>query len=114
MKLDSYYLFVKAFGSPVRLQILKLLEKSPKAVKEICEELNLEQSKVSHNLKCLSDCGFIKSRREGRKKIYYLNKEVVIPLFKIIDRHILKYKNHLAKCGIIKGDNEYGRKNREE
>lgn len=103
MKIDTYYLFVKAFGSPVRLQILELLKKSPKSVMQICDELDLEQSKASHNLRCLVDCGFVKNKREGRKKIYSLNRETVVPLFEIIDKHIDKHKEHLIKCGVING-----------
>jgi len=101
MKTNSYYLFVKAFGSPVRLQILELLKKSPKSVMQICDELKMEQSKVSHNLKCLVDCGFVKNKREGKKRIYSLNKKTVLPLFKIIDNHIAEYRKHLINCGVI-------------
>ncbi len=102
MKLNSYVLFVRAFGSPLRLQILEVLKKSPKSVTQICDELGVEQSKISHNLRCLVDCGFVKNKKEGRKRVYSLNKETVFPLMKIIDRHIDKYKDHLVACGVIK------------
>ncbi len=101
MKSNSYLLFVKAFGSPIRLKILEQLKNSPKSVMQICSSLGFEQSKVSHNLRCLIDCGFVKNRRDGKKRIYSLNKETVVPLFKIIDKHISKNKEHLIECGVI-------------
>ncbi|MFP3189933.1 MAG: metalloregulator ArsR/SmtB family transcription factor [Thermoproteota archaeon] len=99
---ENYYkLFIKAFGSPVRLKILNLLRKSPKSVMEISKELNLDQSLVSHNLKCLLDCGFVFNKREGRRIIYSVNESIVNPLFELIDNHIQKYKEHLISCNIL-------------
>ena len=101
MKLNSYNLFVKAFGSRVRLDIIKLLRNKPLSVSEIYKELGSEQSKVSHNLKCLVDCGFVTYNRKGKKKIYSINKSTVLPILEAVDRHVDKYYDHLVKCGVI-------------
>jgi Predicted transcriptional regulators len=101
---EYYKLFIKVFGSPVRLKILNSLKSSPKSVQEICKELNLEQSLVSHNLKCLLDCGFVNNKREGKRVIYSINESIVFPLFELIDKHIEKYKDKLISCGIIKSE----------
>lgn len=102
MKQDSYNLFIKAFGSPIRLQIISLLRRKHMSVTEICSRLGLEQSLVSHNLKCLVDCGFIKNSRYGRRRIYHLNKRTVEPVLRAIDRHVKTYRKHLVECGVIR------------
>lgn len=96
MKNLSYRLFFKAF-----LKIIKVLEKGPKSVSEIIKETNFEQSRVSHNLKCLKNCGFVLSKRNGRKVIYYLNEETILPIIKSIENYLEKYSTYLEKCGIL-------------
>ena len=69
MKNILYKLFFKAFSNKTRFDIINLLRKGPKHVSDICKELNFEQSRVSHNLKCLEDCGFVNSKWNGKNKI---------------------------------------------
>ncbi|WP_309493675.1 metalloregulator ArsR/SmtB family transcription factor [Candidatus Hecatella orcuttiae] len=98
----SYKYFVKALSNDTRLEIVHLLRAKPRCVSEICEELNLEQSRVSHNLKCLLNCGFVEAGRNGRKRVYSLNRNTILPLMEIIDKHIEKYYEHLVKCKVLK------------
>lgn len=63
---------LKCIGSEVRHEILKILEEEEKSVCDIMEELDKEQSLVSHHLKSLRECGLIRKRKEGRKAIYNL------------------------------------------
>ncbi|MBI2084842.1 MAG: winged helix-turn-helix transcriptional regulator [Candidatus Aenigmarchaeota archaeon] len=101
MKGNSYKLFVKAFGSETRLDIIELLRKRSLSVSEIHRKLDLEQSRVSHNLKCLIDCGFVTSKKLGKKRMYSINKSTVSPILEAINRHVEKYHDHLVKCGVI-------------
>lgn len=103
MKILLYKLFIKAFSNKTRLRILELLKSGPKTVSEICKELNFEQSRVSHNLKCLIDCGFVHNNKIGKTRVYYLDKKIISPMLKLIDKHVESYSEHLKKCGIIKG-----------
>ncbi len=99
----SYKLFVKAFSNRTRFEIIELLKNgNPKNVTEICKELGFEQSRVSHNLKCLIDCGFVEVKQDGKNRVYSLNKDTVYPMLELIDRHIKKYHKHLVKCGVLK------------
>lgn len=104
MKNFSYKLFFKAFANKTRFEIIRALRKNPRSVKQLVKETEFEQSRISHNLKCLIDCGFVENNRKGKQIIYSLNKETVQPLLELIDKHIGKYSKHLVKCGIAKGD----------
>jgi DNA-binding transcriptional ArsR family regulator len=102
MKYLSYKLFFKALANKTRFEIIRVLRKGPKSVTELVRETGFEQSRISHNLKCLIDCGFVENNRDGKQVIYSLNEETIKPLLELIDKHIIKYEKHLKKCGIIK------------
>ncbi len=98
----SYTLFFKALSNDTRLAILDLLRKGPKSATEIGEALHMEQSRVSHNLACLINCGFVIAKQHGKNKVCSLNKQTVIPLLEIIDRHIKEYGKNLEGCEVLK------------
>jgi ArsR family transcriptional regulator len=98
----SYRLFFKAFSNNTRFEIIKLLRKGSKSVTAICKELNFEQSRVSHNLKCLEACGFVSSKWKGKNKIYSLDKKHITPILNNIDKHIRRYNKRLECCGVLK------------
>lgn len=102
MKELSYRLFFKAFSNRTRFEIIKLLRNKPRSVTEICKELSFEQSRVSHNLKCLEACGFVSFIWNGKNKIYFLNKKHIIPILNNIDKHIERYSRRLESCGVLK------------
>lgn len=58
MKETSYKLFFRAFSNKTRSEIINMLRKNPRSVSDIVRKTGFEQSRVSHNLKCLIDCGF--------------------------------------------------------
>lgn len=101
MKNFSYKLFFHALNNEGRLAIVQLLKNGSKSVKEISKELGIEQSLVSHNLRCLTDCGFVNTKKEGNFRIYSIENETVIPILNSIDKHIEKFEEHLKTCGII-------------
>jgi len=102
MKNLSYKIFFDAISNRTRLSIIEQLKKGPRNVSNISKALNFEQSRVSHNLKCLYDCGFVTISPNGKERIYSLNKDTVLPLLNLIDNHIEKYLDHLIKCRIIR------------
>jgi DNA-binding transcriptional ArsR family regulator len=99
---DAYGMFFRALSNRSRLRIIQLLKKEPYNVSQLCMELKYKQSRVSRNLKFLTDCGFVQAKRDGKQKIYSLNGETIKPLVTLIDTHIEKYCRHLEKCGIAK------------
>jgi len=102
MKELSYNLFFKAFSNNTRFEIIKLLRKKPMSVSEIIEKTGFEQSRISHNLKCLESCGFVNAKQNGKQRIYGLDKKHIIPILKGINKHIKSYNKRLIICGVIK------------
>jgi len=92
-------LFFQALASNIRTNIiLHLLNHGPRNVSSITKDLGIEQTQVSHNLKCLASCGFVTVSREGKSRIYSLNQETIPPLLKIVNRHLEKYATNLYTC----------------
>lgn len=98
----SYSLFFKAFSNNTRFETIKLLKKKPMSVSEIVKKTGFEQSRISHNLKCLENCGFVNAKQNGKQRIYELDKKHIIPILKEIDKHIKSYNKRLISCGVIK------------
>ena len=57
-------------------------------VTEICEKLNEEQSKVSHNLKKLTECRVLTVEQVGKNRIYSLNKKTILPILSLVGKHV--------------------------
>ncbi len=91
-------LLFKALSNESRVSILNLLRNGSKKVGEISEALRLEQTAVSHNLRCLTFCGLVTGNRVGKTIEYALNQETVEPIFRLADRHISKYAFNLRTC----------------
>jgi ArsR family transcriptional regulator len=55
----------KALAEPMRIRILKLLEKKRMCVCELTAVLKVKQSSVSHHLRVLKNAGFVFDIRDG-------------------------------------------------
>jgi DNA-binding transcriptional ArsR family regulator len=99
--LSYYKLFFKALSNKTRFEIIKLLVNDSQNVSEICSKLGYEQSRVSHALSCLYDCGFVEYEWIKGKKHYSLDKELVLPILNIIDDHIHRYREKLLSCKVL-------------
>lgn len=62
----------KMFADPTRLGILTALYEKELCVCEIAEELNMNQSAISHQLRLLKQCGLVRNRRNGKHLFYSL------------------------------------------
>jgi len=94
---DAYKIFFGTLVSESRLKIINLLREGDKNVSEIMEELNMDQTSVSHNLSRLKKCGFVISKTEGKHRKYSLNKETIKSLMDLIDKHMSGYCVHILK-----------------
>ena len=102
VSIKPYALFFQSLANQTRMQVLHLLaDKGGMNVSEICNELGLEQTLVSHNLKCLTFCGLVASSREGKSRVYSINAETVLPLLKIVDSHLRNYASNLFTCDVL-------------
>jgi ArsR family transcriptional regulator len=87
----SYNVFFNVFSNPTRLKIIDCLREKDRSVGDICKEIGEEQSKVSHNLNILQRCHFVNMRKDGKKRIYSLNKDTIKPLIDIAKKHVQMY-----------------------
>jgi len=83
--------FFDTLATRSRLDLVLTLRDRPKSVGEISGAIAVERTNVSHQLRRLRDCGFVFERREGKKRMYSLNRETVIPILDLAEIHIKKY-----------------------
>lgn len=62
----------KVLADYTRLSVVNLLLERPRNVGELCEELHVEQTLLSHHLKVMREAGFVESSRQGKAVIYCL------------------------------------------
>ena len=88
MKYNStYHIFFTNLANPLKIKIILSLREKEKSVGELVRELGFEQSKISHALGNLRDCNIVKAKHEGKQRIYFLNKNTIVPMLKLIDKH---------------------------
>jgi len=91
MRCGSFDSFFVNFATKSRLDIIMLLKENSLSVGEIAFKLGLEQSMVSHNLKKLMDCSILSVRQEGKLRVYSLNKDTVVPMLELVEKHVKKH-----------------------
>ena len=93
--LDQETLFIvsqtfKALSEPTRIRILHLLSDRECSVNEIAEELEMLQSRVSHQLRFLKNLRLVKYRREGTTLFYSHDDDHVMSLLE----HTIDHARH--------------------
>lgn len=96
----SIFVF-KVLSNQIRLKLIEALRGGEKDVGELCKSVDEEQTRVSHELKCLTVCGFANSRRDGKRIIYSLNTKTVLPILEAAQRHIEKFEERMEGCDMI-------------
>lgn len=77
-----------ALSDPLRIQVLELLRSQELCVCELCEYLEVTQSKLSFHLKTLRKASLVHSRQEGRWIYYSLN----LPQFVVLEQYLAEYR----------------------
>lgn len=85
------HLFFETLATKLRIDIIEKLRERPLCVEELSAGLSQERSKVSHALRSLYDCGFVSVKKEGKRRIYSLNKDTVIPVLELVEKHVRRY-----------------------
>ncbi len=80
----------KVFGDSTRISIMFALLKQELSVGDIADELDMNASAISHQLRVLKQAKLIKSRRSGKNIIYSLADEHVVTIIKQGVDHILE------------------------
>lgn len=69
-----------AIAEPRRREIVELLGDSELSVNEIVEGMPLSQPQVSKHLKVLKEVGVVRSRKDGRQRLYRLDAGALRPI----------------------------------
>jgi ArsR family transcriptional regulator len=77
-----------ALSDPIRLQVLDLLRHQELCVCDLCETLEVSQSKLSFHLKALKEAQLVKARQEGRWIYYSLN----LAQFVVLEQYLAEYR----------------------
>jgi len=77
----------KSLSDPTRLRILVLLLRRELCVCELTAALEMEQSRISHQLRVLRNAELVEDRREGKWIIYRISKDKEKDL-KFIFKHL--------------------------
>jgi len=100
-----YREFFRALANRTRFSIVQLLRQKPHYVNEIAEELKIEQSRVSHNLACLLNCGFVEWEWNGKNKVYRLSSDL-LPILGGIDKHLARFAPALDSCRVLENESK--------
>jgi DNA-binding transcriptional ArsR family regulator len=91
MNCNSYEVFFRNFSNKTKFDIIMALRNKPLNVNALVKILGEEQSKVSHSLASLAQCGVLSVKQEGKKRIYSLNKETILPIITLVEKHVEKH-----------------------
>lgn len=105
LEFKLYREFFRALSNQTRFAIVQLLRDEPHYVGQIVDELGIEQSRVSHNLGCLLNCGFVQWEWRGKNKVYRLHPDL-LPILNAIDKHLVRYAPALASCQVLEGESK--------
>ena len=94
----SYHVFFTNLANALKIGIILSLRQKEKNVGEIVKDLAVEQSKISHALGSLKACNIVKVRQKGKQRIYYLNKDTIVPMLNLIDKHA---RIHCNNCCVV-------------
>jgi ArsR family transcriptional regulator len=77
-----------ALSDPLRVKVLELLRQQELCVCELCDRLDVTQSKLSFHLKTLKEAKLVNARQEGRWIYYSLN----LAQFVSIEQYLSEYR----------------------
>jgi len=80
--------FFKVFGDSTRVMILHDLFGGERNVSEICEDLAMNQSAISHQLRILKNAKLVRARREGKSIYYSLADAHIVAIMAMAGEHI--------------------------
>lgn len=78
----------QTLADPTRLRIVEALSNGERAVNDIVDLVDIDQSGVSRHLRILSEAGFVTMRPDGPRRLYSLRPEP----FRALDEWIAAYR----------------------
>jgi ArsR family transcriptional regulator len=77
-----------ALSEPLRLQVIDALRTQEMCVCDLCDVLEVSQSKLSFHLKALREAELVTARQEGRWIYYSLN----LPQFSLLEQFLADFR----------------------
>jgi ArsR family transcriptional regulator len=77
-----------ALSEPIRVQVLELLRDRELCVCDLCDLLQVSQSKLSFHLKALRMAQLVQARQDGRWIYYSLN----LAQFVLLEQYLAEYR----------------------
>ncbi len=93
--------FFRGLGDPTRVRILQLLLEQERSVSELVEETGVLQGRLSSHLACLRWCGFVASRRQGRRVYYSVIDPRVRRLLSLAEQFLTDHADSVDICRVI-------------
>ena len=93
--------FFRGLGDPTRVRVLQILMDGERTVIELVEDTGVLQGRLSSHLACLRWCGFVVSRREGRRVFYRLADDRVPSLLSLAEDFLADNADSVDLCGVI-------------
>ncbi len=91
----------RGLGDPTRVRILQLLLEQERSVSELVEETGVLQGRLSSHLACLRWCGFVASRRQGRRVYYSVIDPHVRRLLSLAEQFLADHSDSVDLCRVI-------------
>lgn len=91
------------FANPIRLSVLLLAREGETGVGELVEAIGAPQPRVSHHLRCLAWCGYVRARREGNRVLYSIADERVLGVLQLGEGILADNLEHVEACEVTKG-----------
>ncbi len=102
MNNKTYHIFFRNLANPLKMRIISALREKENSVNELSKNLKIEQSKVSHALTTLKCCNIVKVKQKGKQRIYFLNKNTIVPMLKLIDKHAKTFCKGICSCEVVR------------
>jgi ArsR family transcriptional regulator, arsenate/arsenite/antimonite-responsive transcriptional repressor len=77
-----------ALSDPLRVQVLELLRDRELCVCDLCDALEVSQSKLSFHLKTLKEAKLVRARQEGRWIYYSLD----LAQFVVLEQYLAEFR----------------------
>lgn len=92
--------FFNGFANSTRLSVLLLLaQQGEMKVGDLVKELDAPQPRVSDHLRCLSWCGYVQVRREGRNAYYSVADDRVLEMLALGEALLRDNLENVEACG---------------
>ncbi|HSL00116.1 MAG TPA: metalloregulator ArsR/SmtB family transcription factor [Rubrobacteraceae bacterium] len=94
--------FFNGFANSTRLSVLLLLaQRGEMKVGDLVKELEAPQPRISDHLRCLSWCGYVRVRREGRNAYYSVTDDRVVEMLRLGQTLLRDNLEHVESCDTI-------------